>query len=268
MHNKVYEIIKENLLKKLEEAKEEKSLHWIKPWSCGCGLAKSYFSAEHEHYNGINLLLNPPSEYLTFKAIQDLQKKDPTIKLRKGSKSHPIYFYNFCDKKDKDGNVMTDEDGNAIKVPFIKFYKVFCIEDIDNLESRMPVHDYEHELNDNMKKADMFIQKYCELNNIDLEIKKGSASAYFVPATNSITLPDKSQYKIVEEYYSTTFHEICHAIDKKLQLIGDDPTEKSNKYVDLAYIRYKQIERENSLLRELMAMVEQLIQPIKDIVHY
>ena len=48
------------------------------------------------NYNGINrLLLEPFNSYLTWNQILDYQKKDKSIKLRKGSKAEIVVYFNF-----------------------------------------------------------------------------------------------------------------------------------------------------------------------------
>lgn len=219
------------MLDMLEDCKKEGKLVWIKPWSTGCPLAKSYFSPLDQFYEGVNLLMNEPSEYLTYNAIQKLHEKDETIKLRKGARQHTVYYYNFQNKKNKEtGEDELDDNGNPIKIPYIRFYKVYSIDDVENLKSRMPYQHHEHALDERMKKADLYIKTYCEMNNINVRVVEGGTSAYYDPSTNNITLPDISGYEVPEEYYSTTFHEISHFVDHKLKLIGDEQVEKSNRY--------------------------------------
>ncbi|MEY8763770.1 MULTISPECIES: ArdC-like ssDNA-binding domain-containing protein [Clostridium] len=76
--------------------KSGKSLPWQKPW-IGYGRPRNYVT--QKKYSGINLLLFPtPGEYITFKQIKTLQKSNPSIKLKKGSKSNMVVFWKFLDK--------------------------------------------------------------------------------------------------------------------------------------------------------------------------
>ena len=230
MNQKVYEILKERILKMLEESKETGKLIWIKPWKTTCPLAKPYFSDQREYYQGINLVINEPGEYMTYKMISEMHEKDSGVKLRKGAKQHTVFYYNFMDRKDEEGKVVLDENGEPQKIPFLKFYKVYNIDDVEKVNSRIPYEHNEHTIDEDMEKADKYIKKYCELNGIDLQIKEGGQRAYYRPSANSITIPDKSQYKSIREYYSTCFHELSHAVDNKLKLIGDEKEEKDSEY--------------------------------------
>ena len=47
---------------------------------------------------------------------------------------------------------------------------------------------------------------------------KPSARALYSPTFDSVTVPMLSQYKAMEEYYSTTFHELVHSTAKASRL--------------------------------------------------
>ncbi len=213
MSNKIYEIVRDNVIEMLDS-----SGRWLMPWETNVKFAKPYFSKVGEYYNGVNILLNRPSEYITFTKIKELNKAGANLKIRKGSHQSTIYYYNFVEKKDKNGEVEVDDEGNPVKVPFIRFYKVFSIDDVMGLESRVPYEEHTHNIDEKMENAMNYVKTYCKLNGIDFRIVKGGSSAYFNPNRNSITVPDISQYKNPYEYFSTVFHELSHAIDFKLNL--------------------------------------------------
>ena len=224
MNNKVYEIVQQQILDMLEKSEKEGKIHWIKPWQGGSPLPKAYLADENTFYKGINVVINEPSEYITFTELQKMREKDSSIKIRKGCHQHTVYYFNFMEKKNEDGTVKTDEKGNPIKIPFLKFYKVYDINDVIGLESRMKNFvKNEHTLDANMKKAELYMRVFCDVMGIDMVVKEGSSRAYFNPARNSITVPAKSQYskENIAEYYSTCLHEISHAIDFKLGLVAD-----------------------------------------------
>lgn len=130
MNNKIYEIVRDNVLEMLDDCGR-----WLKPWESNVKFAKPYFSDIGEYYQGINILLNRATEYITYKKIQELNEVGADLKIRKGSHQSTIYYYNFMEKKNEQGEVLVDENNNPVKVPFIRFYKVFSIDDVIGLES-------------------------------------------------------------------------------------------------------------------------------------
>lgn len=211
--SKVYEYVQETIIKRLEEAiKSGEQLPWQKPWN-----GKGYVNyVTRKSYRGMNLLLLPEAgEYITFKQIQNLQKKNPEIKLKKGSKSHMVVYWAFNKRKKKK---KVDEETGEEKVvnvsqqysaPIFRYYKVFNIGDVEGLETKFKM-DFEHE-NDGIEKADEIIEKYEEEKNIKISTKFGTNRAYYNTVGDFISIPDKKQYNNIAEYYSTTFHEMVHS---------------------------------------------------------
>ena len=71
MNNKIYEIVRDNVLEMLDDCGR-----WLKPWESNVKFAKPYFSDIDEYYQGINILLNRATEYITFKKIQELNEAE------------------------------------------------------------------------------------------------------------------------------------------------------------------------------------------------
>lgn len=71
MNNKIYEIVRDNVLEMLDNCGR-----WLKPWESNVKFAKPYFSDIDEYYQGINILLNRATEYITFKKIQELNEAE------------------------------------------------------------------------------------------------------------------------------------------------------------------------------------------------
>ena len=78
MNNKVYEIVQQQILDMLEKSEKEGKIHWIKPWKGGTPLPKSYLADEKTFYKGVNSIINPISEFITF---TELQISRQTVKL-------------------------------------------------------------------------------------------------------------------------------------------------------------------------------------------
>lgn len=207
--SKVYEIVQDKIIKEIEEAiANGGTAPWRKPWKGG--IPKNFISKKP--YRGINLLLLDGGSYITFNQIKDLQKKNPEIKLKKGSKSHMIVFWNFVEKE--------NDDGEEEKIPFLKYYRVFAVSDVEGIKEEEI--NFEHEP---IEDAEKLVEAYKV--EVPINVQKGSGRAYYTPALDKITVPDKSQFPELEEYYSTLFHEMVHSTGHTSRLnrfTNDDQT--------------------------------------------
>lgn len=210
MKKTVYEIAKERILKRLQEAEESgKCFRWVKPWTGGIKYPCSY---EHSTpYRGVNAILLDAGEYITRKKIFDLQKKNPDIRLKKDAESFPVFFFSFPEKTEKE-----DDEKKSKSRPVFRYYRVYHISDVENLESKFPLELVEHTTSDYTEKADVYIKNYCQREGIQIKTVIGGERAYYNPSLHCIKLPDKGQFKSLYEFYSTCFHELVHSTGKRL----------------------------------------------------
>ena len=205
MANKVYSIVTNRIIQKIEEAIASGDvLPWQKPWVYA-NASRNYVSGKS--YRGINNLLLDSGEYLTWCQLCDLQKENPNLKLKKGCKKDIVVYFNFseCEKE------TIDENGTAItekhKVPFLRYYNVYHIRYVEGLESKIQEVTYTH---DPIEQAQRIFDDYVTRENIKV-FSKNEDKACYSPLTDSITLPLMSQFQEIEEYYSTAFHECGHS---------------------------------------------------------
>ena len=211
--SKVYEYVQDRIIRALEEAIENGGpAPWRKPWKGG--MPKNYITKIP--YQGINLLLLEGGSYLTFKQIQELQRKNPEVKLKKGSKSYKIYFWKPVERGEDEES---EKDREKDRPNFIfRYYNVFHASDVDGIAD-----DTADFINDPIESAERVVSAYkreCQIN-----IKVGSDRAYYNPTLDSITVPSINQYENVTEYYSTVFHEMIHSTGHitRLKIFEDAP---------------------------------------------
>lgn len=200
------DVIAQKFIEKLEAGK----IPWIKPWE----LWKSWSGSTGKDYSGVNVMLLDGGEYLTAKQI-----KENGGNINKGAKAHQIVHYNEVKKvvSEERAQELVNMGYNVIKDQetgeYINFYKslkyfnVFSVNEDTTLKTKFDkkVKSHEHRAN---KTADEIITGYAEAENI--ELVHGSNSAYANHDNTGITLPQKTQFKTVEGYYSTAFHEMIH----------------------------------------------------------
>lgn len=171
MKKSVYEMVTERIISQLEEGK----IPWLKPWS---GVrAGVYNRITKKPYSLLNqLLLQHEGEYATF-----AQWKKLGGKIRKGEKSEIITFWKVLPIEE------TKADGTKEEklIPFLKYYNVFHISQVEGVEP-LTVN-----LNDEIEpieEADKILTDYIAREGIKLE-SMVSNKAYYSPTFDTIHLP-------------------------------------------------------------------------------
>ena len=205
----VYQMVTDKVIEQLEKG----IIPWQKPWS-GAGLADggaiSYKT--RKPYSLLNqMLLGREGEYLTFKQIKDLGGN-----IKKGAKAGIVVFFTTTTigkKKeiDEDGNEIITEVTNIYNFPILKHYHVFHIDDTEGIPSKIEEVIPDDTLKP-IEKAENVINGYLSREKkLKFQNNKPSGDAYYSPSQDKVVVPMLSQYQIVEEYYSTTFHELTHS---------------------------------------------------------
>lgn len=206
----VYQMVTDRIIEELQKG----VIPWHKPWS-GAGLsdggAVNYVS--RKPYSMLNqMLLGREGEYLTFKQIKDLGGN-----VKKGAKSQMVVFFTMVSSwkkktQDENGNETEVTNVREYLIPVLKYYRVFHIDDCDGIESKikadgpiepsiLPIEAADNVINDYLSR-----EKKLKFKN-----DKPSSRAYYSPTFDEVVVPMLSQFTEVEEYYSTTFHELTHS---------------------------------------------------------
>ena len=197
MSRKVYQIVQERFVNAIQDVIDgkEELLPWQKPWRG----SKPINYVTRRPYSGVNLLLLDGGEYLTFNQFKKLQKKNPSLEIIKGSKKHFVIFWKIIEKE--------NEEGEKETFPLIRYYYVYHQSAIKNLKSKLP-KGKNHQL---INEAEEIIENYINREGIEIKAIEGGDKACYQPKNDLIKMPDKSQFNLVSEYYSTLFHEISHS---------------------------------------------------------
>lgn len=199
----IYQIVTDRILEQLEQG----VIPWQKPWHGGLEGAISY--ATGRPYSLLNqFLLGREGEYLTFKQVKELGGK-----VKEGAKSQMVVFFKLFPTKDfrKKKNEQGEEEMEEVQkmIPVLRYYNVFHIEDCEGVKSKLngekPVCTLKP-----VEQAEKVIADYYGREKCTLEVKK-SDKAFYSPLHDSVTVPMMEQYDLVEEYYSTIFHETGHS---------------------------------------------------------
>lgn len=216
MNAEIIKSLREQVTAALIEQMEQGVAIWQKPWVTS-KRNQPHNGASGRLYNGFNRI------YLGFVA-EGMGSNDPRwytmnnckdlgVKVRKGSKS-TLVVYNapaVTEKQKDDGTTETITWWN------VKYYRVFHASQIDGLP--------EFDVNDDSPEQPDADEDYpgisvmvdwCRDNLHSIE--HGSDRAYYVPALDSISLPDESMFHRLSWYAQTLAHEIIHATGHEKRL--------------------------------------------------
>ena len=179
--------IVDELIKSIESTE---TLPWHAGWVSG-GLPINFTTGRR--YNGINILMLwsrgfTHSKFATYKQI-----KNKGGQVKKGEKGTPVIYYNISEKLTTDSKTGVDK---ITRIPFAKLSYAFNISQTEGIMEDA-VETGEHTT------AEQFI------SSIPATIIHGYDPCY-VPKSDEIRIPLRSDVETEERYYSVLFHELIH----------------------------------------------------------
>ena len=202
----VYQIVTDRVIAALEAGQ----IAWRKPWHAAYGLPRNYVSGRA--YTGINAfllhLVGGTPFFLTFRQARQLGGN-----IRKGAKGMPVIYYNVTTRTDK-------QTGEEEKTPFIKYYTVFSVDDVEGVDIVLPEQpkDRAHEP---LAAAEALVAGWATCPRIE----HGGAQAYYAPGPDVVQVPRPETFTSGEAYYSTLFHELTPATGHASRLDRPDLAE-------------------------------------------
>ncbi|GAA4388817.1 ArdC family protein [Hymenobacter koreensis] len=202
----VYQIVTDRVIAALEAGQ----IAWRKPWHAAYGLPRNYVSGRA--YTGINAfllhLVGGTPFFLTFRQAKELGGN-----IRKGAKGMPVIYYNVTTRTDK-------QTGEEEKMPFIKYYTVFSVDDVEGVDIILPEQpqDRTHEP---LAAAEALVTNWAACPRIE----HGGSQAYYAPGPDFVNVPRPETFTSGEAYYSTLFHELTHATGHASRLDRPDLAE-------------------------------------------
>ena len=203
MKKDVYEIVTDRIIEQLEQG----VIPWEKPW--GGVIDGTYNRISKKPYSLLNqMLLQHSGEYATFKQWSELGGH-----IRKGEKSEIVVFWKLQPYEDENA------DGEKIikQIPLLRYYNVFHVSQVDGVEPKeIDLNEFEP-----IEEAERIKTEYMTREHLKI-LEKLTDKAFYSPAFDYIQVPCKEQYRNVEEFYSTLFHEMVHSTGYKTRLDRED----------------------------------------------
>lgn len=204
--HQLYDRVTHSVIKDLEAGVAP----WTKPWKNGPATGiMPHNGATHRPYHGINVMIlwaeREEKGYSTPNWMTYRQAQTLGAQVRKGEKATTIVFTKKLHFKDKE----TDEEK---QVSMLRTYSVFNEDQIDGLIRAEP-----QELPPEARIE--AIEAFLKATGAQVNI--GGNKACYVPSLDFICMPYAHQFKSIERYYATSFHEHAHWTGHKSRLDRD-----------------------------------------------
>jgi antirestriction protein ArdC len=192
-----YQIVTDKIVAMLEEGK----IPWQKPWAC-LGAARNLSSGKH--YRGINIWLLSATDYSTPWWVTFRQAKALGGSVRKGEKGQHVVFWKLLQLKDKNAPISPTGTEKGRKIPFLRYYTVFNVEQCDGITApeEAPREEF-----DPVEAAEAIVEAMPQRPTI----QHGGDRACYSPRLDQVRMPPRLHFESGAGYYCTLFHELTHA---------------------------------------------------------
>lgn len=203
-----HESVAEQLIEQLRAG----TAPWQRPWKPGESHSLLPMNPiTGKRYQGINAIHlmgqgRADPRWMTYK-----QAAAHEAQVRKGEKGTPIQYWKFSEdqvRRDEQGRPLLDPEGQPIKEsvrlerPRVFMATVFNAEQIEGLPALQP---QTMPLWEGIDRAERILQA----SGARITHVPGNR-AFYRPATDSITLPERGQFETADRYYATALHELGH----------------------------------------------------------
>lgn len=203
MKTDLYERVTAQIVTSLEQGVRP----WLKPWSMNNAMAQPVLPRRGtgEHYRGVNILLLwgaafdkgfTATTWMTFK-----QALEHGGAVRKGETGSKVVYAGSLTRSE------TDEAGNEDerRIPYLKEYTVFNVEQIDGLPERFTVTAQPTRPTfERIEAAEQF------MTGTGATIRHGGAKAFYSPSTDHVQMPPREAFRDAIGYYGVMAHELTH----------------------------------------------------------
>lgn len=219
----------EKLIDKTKELLQAALSKGIKPWSApfmGKAIANHGFESITP-YRGSNAVLTAiwaalkgytSTIWITYGRFLELQKKNPKMRMKAGSKAVDILKPTVRKAKDEFGNVkLNEETGEEITYTSFSALSVFNADCFTGYDfSEVKEKDKNYAILPSCEGAErLLLSAYKNPPKVMHDV---SGRAFYRPSTDEIHLPPFEEFVSVSEFVSTLAHELAHSTGAKHRL--------------------------------------------------
>jgi antirestriction protein ArdC len=226
----VYEIVTNKIIESLEKG----TVPWHQPWKTVGGPRNLQSKRPYRGINAFLLGMLPYSSpfWTTYKGAAA-----NNAVVRKGEKGTLVVFWRVLEVDDPQA-----KDGKK-RIPMLRYYTVFNVEQLDPLDPTQPIKlPKQEELDefDAIEDAEKVVTDFLATDG-NLKFVEGGNRAFYRPADDKVTVPNRKQFEDSESFYATTFHEFVHATGHESRLgrvkdwanFGSDPYAKEELVAEM-----------------------------------
>lgn len=206
MKTELYQTVTDKMIHAIETGGKP----WVCPWDKSGEVTFPINHSSGEQYRGINILsLWIEQDTRGFSSARWMTYRQASAaggQVRKGEKGSQIIFYKTRDKESDRINPTTGEN-EINKIPMLRSFTVFNLDQIDGIEQDLS-HLPEQPTFDPIQAAENL------LTASQVKIHETGTRAFYHPATDEITLPDRERFSTAYNFYATALHELGHATKK------------------------------------------------------
>lgn len=212
MSTDLYKLVTDQIIEQMESS----GSNWVKDWAGNASGLPTNISSKN-HYQGINVLLLgfsankqgfASSDWGTYK-----QWAEKGGQVTKGSKSTMGIFFRNIEVADRNA------EGETTLIPMLRKFHLFNADQVDGIE-KTSNHLHEHQPIEEGQHI---------IDSAGVDIITGQPA--YIPAIDSISMPDLNAFNDAEGYYLTAFHELTHWTGNKKRLGRD----MGKRFGDSAY---------------------------------
>ena len=204
---------------------------WQKSWTAPAGRSRPVNAFSNLPYQGVNRVillcemlgrnLGHDTRFMTYKQVAQMAKEmandgvaaDKLPHVKKGAEGIPIYKLGFVEKKhpvvDAAGKPVLDEDGKPqVRIvrgkSYMKSYVVFHASSVENMP---PLPEVEARVQWEVRGE---IEDLVQKLGVNVVYEPTDRPCYR-PSTDTVSMPERSQWKTPNDHYAVLAHECAHA---------------------------------------------------------
>ena len=218
MKTDIYEQVTDRIITQLEQG----VVPWKSPYFSKVGFPRNFSTGKA--YQGINVFLLGSLRFTSPYFLTFIQAKELGGHVRKGEHGSLVVKYGTYTKHEDDAPAQEDESCETRR--FLKSYTVFHASQIEGIEFPKAENLPELSITEKTARAREIV---AAMPNAPA-IFEGNAVPCYRPKSDSVHMPERCFFDTEEAYYSTLFHELCHASGAKHRLARKSLLE--NKGID------------------------------------